>query len=541
MMDMKRKSVQTLHLLLIVCLLLLPVLGITGADLQKNKFSLLNTSGISEIGTISPLHLRTSEFVSLSEPQLNNTNNSIYVISDKKKSNLLKLTPFTGELSGGNHSATFYSLHAESSGTDSGTNENPGPYPTENPTGTGQLTIISSPSGAAISVDGEDMDATTPSSFEGPPGTYSVSVSLQRYSPAVKAGTIVSGENTQVDFTLTSSHGSDDSSGGTGSLTVSSTPPGAAISVDGEDMDATTPSTFEGSPGAYSVRVSLQGYESAEKAGIIVAGGNTPVAFTLESSGGGDAGSGGTGSLTVTSTPSGAAISVDGEDMDATTPSTFDGPPGSYSVRISLQGYASAEKVGTIVSGEDTPVDFTLGSSGGNTNSGSGTGSIFFSSNQYGASVILDGVEIQDEVTPFKISNIPAGNYAVSGVLNGKQTATQTILVKSGRLSEVTFLFPSGADTHSSYSETVDFSSGFTTDGSYGSGDSGYLTLQSLPAGADAYLDGYFIGKTPISQYNVSPGTHAIRFEKTGYQPIEFTVSMSGSGVQMITRSLSPL
>ena len=46
--------------------------------------------------------------------------------------------------------------------------------------------------------------------------------------------------------------------------------------------------------------------------------------------------------------------------MEATTPSEFDADPGSYVIRVSLDGYKTAEKQVTVTSGEIATANFYL-------------------------------------------------------------------------------------------------------------------------------------------------------------------------------------
>ncbi len=45
------------------------------------------------------------------------------------------------------------------------------------------------------------------------------------------------------------------------------------------------------------------------------------------------------------------------------------------------------------------------------------------------------------------------------------------------------------------------------------------VTLRSTPDAAEVYVDTQFIGTTPINQYKLDIGTHAIEVRKSGYAP----------------------
>ena len=113
-------------------------------------------------------------------------------------------------------------------------------------------------------------------------------------------------------------------------LTVTSTPPGAAIQLDGRDTGQVTPHTFTGlSPDAHEVSVSLPEWH-ADPASIPVELSpleDAEVGFTLFQTG-----------LRVTSEPPGARILVDGVDTGKLTPAVVAGlEPGPVDVSLELE------------------------------------------------------------------------------------------------------------------------------------------------------------------------------------------------------------
>jgi len=53
----------------------------------------------------------------------------------------------------------------------------------------------------------------------------------------------------------------------------------------------------------------------------------------------------------------------------------------------------------------------------------------------------------------------------------------------------------------------------------------GYLTIDASPFG-EVYIDGTDVGQTPIVEYAVAPGRHAIRVEHPGYKTVTETVQV---------------
>jgi tetratricopeptide (TPR) repeat protein len=67
----------------------------------------------------------------------------------------------------------------------------------------------------------------------------------------------------------------------TGTVTVTSDPPGAAIVVDGESSGATAPTELTLGPGEHSIALALSGYELATESVTVTAGGTHTVSATL--------------------------------------------------------------------------------------------------------------------------------------------------------------------------------------------------------------------------------------------------------------------
>jgi hypothetical protein len=139
---------------------------------------------------------------------------------------------------------------------------------------TGSLSVVSTPAGALVRLDGASTDSLTPCSFSGlARGEHEVSVTLAGYAanPAVRLVKVIAGSTVEASFTLTEN---------VGRIAVSSIPAGAAISVDGFASGTVTPDTLaDVGVGSHVVRVSLAGYASApESLEVIVASGQTAAA-----------------------------------------------------------------------------------------------------------------------------------------------------------------------------------------------------------------------------------------------------------------------
>ena len=118
----------------------------------------------------------------------------------------------------------------------------------------GMIAVLSDPAGATILLDGEDQGTVTPDTLVNlDPGTYEVSVQLDGYqvAPFSQTATVTPLTVAQVAlFTLSQT-----------TLSVNSTPAGAAVFVDGEDSGQVTPAVLVGlEPGSVEISLVLDGY-----------------------------------------------------------------------------------------------------------------------------------------------------------------------------------------------------------------------------------------------------------------------------------------
>jgi len=156
-------------------------------------------------------------------------------------------------------------------------------YPEEE---VGSIQVTSTPAGAAVFLDDEPTQWTTNTTIPGiPAGDHSVRVELDRYRiPDDRWVTVTRGANATVHFDLEPI---------TGSIEVTSEPPGAWVYLNGVNRSVVTPATLENLViGDYTVEVRAEGYEDYRTV-TVNDGETTSVNFDLTTSGGGDGGSGG--------------------------------------------------------------------------------------------------------------------------------------------------------------------------------------------------------------------------------------------------------
>ena len=156
-------------------------------------------------------------------------------------------------------------------------------------------------------------------------------------------------------------------------VSVNSTPAGAFIIVDGANISETTNHSFYLMTGDHTITVNLDEYVTpTEQTLPVVAGTPQSVSFTLQKDG---------STVSVSSTPAGAFIIVDGVNTTNTTDDSVYLRSGDHTITLNLNGYITpTEQTVTIVPETPQSVSFTLDreptpepeSGGGNTHIGVG-------------------------------------------------------------------------------------------------------------------------------------------------------------------------
>jgi C1A family cysteine protease len=137
-----------------------------------------------------------------------------------------------------------------------------------------------------------------------------------------------------------------------------------------------------------------------------------------------------TGSISVTSSPSGARIWLDGVDTGKNAPNTLSSvASGAHTVALKLSGYTDYSTSVTVTGGQTTAVAGTL--------SAIQVGSLSIQSNPTGATIFIDNENQGAIVTPTTISSITPGSHSVKLTKSGYQDWTQSTAVTSGQTTQV--------------------------------------------------------------------------------------------------------
>jgi hypothetical protein len=183
-------------------------------------------------------------------------------------------------------------------------------------------------------------------------------------------------------------------------LTVTSSPPGAAVTVDGTPAGV-TPWSAETKPGAHTVAVSGAGFVKEERTVQIQPNRDTDLAFALQRSG--------PARLHVETDPP-ATVRVDGKEL-GTSPLTSEVEPGEHQLEVSSEGYKTVAQQVTLDAGQGLSVRIPL-----QTAQSQAPPLIAVSSDPAGAQIFLDQKLVGS--TPLKIRTTP-GPHEVRLALDG--------------------------------------------------------------------------------------------------------------------------
>ena len=134
-----------------------------------------------------------------------------------------------------------------------------------------------------------------------------------------------------------------------------------------------------------------------------------------------------TGSISCTTTPSGASVTLDGTlQTGVITPATLTNvSAGSHTVTFALSGYNACPVTVSVTAGATATASCTLVPV-------VTTGSISCTTNPSGASVTLDGTLQTGAITPVTLTNVSAGSHTVTFALSGYNACPVTVSVTAG-------------------------------------------------------------------------------------------------------------
>jgi hypothetical protein len=295
---------------------------------------------------------------------------------------------------------------------------------------------------------------------------------------------------------------------GYGSIYVESSPSGAQIYFNGNYRGLAPITINEVWPGSYTIRAELNGYSPYSTTTTVYQGRQSNVYCSLSRL---DT----SGALYILSTPSNADVTLDGA-YKGRTPLTLNNLAATtHILQLDHAGYYDWKSTVEVPAGGIRTISGTL-----NPIPASNTGWIYISSSPGGAAVTLDGNPMGQ--TPYsgslKLDTIQAGDHTVALSLSGYNPFTTPTKVLANTVSEVSAILQPGTPISAK----------------------GGLSVSSVPAGANVFLDNNFIGISPLTLNDVSAGSHIITFRLEGYADYSGTTQVNAGATSTVSAALSP-
>ncbi len=302
----------------------------------------------------------------------------------------------------------------------------------------------------------------------------------------------------------------------TGKLSISSTPIGAEIFVDGQSTGQFTNATIQtlDPRNDHSFLLKLTGYNDTTGSFAITAGMTTyvyTILSPLEPT---------TCSINIVSDPPNAEIWIDGvkqldiNNQPLITPATITGIspfPDTHNIILKLSGYIDYNKTVDIPVGQTKYIDAVL------MQAPILVGSVNFTTNPDGASIFIGNEEQIGKFTPTTIPDISIGSHQFTLKYPGRNDVIGTINVVGGVTSYV-------------YVDMVIIS---PTKGS--------ISISSVPQNADIYIGNtLYSAKTPTTIDNLDPNIYNITLKKSGYNDYLITTDAIAGITVPITVTLVP-
>ncbi len=275
-----------------------------------------------------------------------------------------------------------------------------------------------------------------------------------------------------------------------GNISISSTPSGASIYIDGSPSKI-TPNIIKASEGSHTIRLILDQYDDWTSMVNVVKGNTTTISATLNKT-----------AISVSSTPSGATILLDDNSWaGGKTPFIINRvSPGLHTLKLTLNEYDEWKTSINAVEGSTTMISATLNKT-----------SISVSSTPSGALIFLDGAYNPTLITPFIINRVTPGLHTLKLTLKEYDDWTTKINVVEGSTTTIAATFNKTA-----------------------------ISVSSTPSGAYISLDGDgTVRYTPFIITNVLPGTHTLKLSLNGYNDWTTTVNVAEGNTTTVSAALS--
>lgn len=347
----------------------------------------------------------------------------------------------------------------------------------------GSIYVTSSPEqGASITLNGLDLDQTTPATLERlPTGEHTLVLSHQWYGTVTKKITIKAGEQSSETIAMSPTFGE---------LTVQASGDEEVI-VNGSSKGT---GTWKGrlAPGVYQVEVRKTAHKPARRQVAVKSGDVEVLELSPEPI---------YSSLRVVSDPLDAEIFLNGESYGMAPKIIRDVLVGSYELELRKPSFGIYRANVEVTEGQMNEVKGVL----------TMMGVISVNSSTPEAGVYLNGN--YQGLAPVELTDLKPGNYKLEVRKAGFDTYEQSVQIEPATNEQFTVTLQEAASS---------------------------VTVRSSPSDAKIYVDGTYKGNTPKRVDGFGPGTYELELRKDGYNSTKRRLYMKSDENRTMDFSLRP-
>ena len=280
-----------------------------------------------------------------------------------------------------------------------------------------ELVVASLPEHASVFVDGKWKGRTPIRIVSLSPGTHVVRVLLDGYLTEVREVQAKPLQPVPMDFTLKESRGR---------LALENVPADAQLTVDGALYDPKDLKDFSVPAGKTRIKVVKEGYRTFFQDVTVKAGESSHLRVDMSPI---------QGCLECTSTPSGAAVRLDGKDVGQTPLVLKALPFGPRKLEVAKHGYLTHTQIVAVADETPDKLHVELLPQGG---------SVVITSDPPGAEIAIDGVV--RGTTPLTVADLAPGMLKVESRLPGHKDTLEEVEVVAGKTSALALALVKGKD-----------------------------------------------------------------------------------------------
>ncbi|MCI0694715.1 protein kinase [candidate division KSB1 bacterium] len=345
-----------------------------------------------------------------------------------------------------------------------------------------RVAIFVEPPDAEVRIDETLIAASRLANLQLPAGGHQISISRPGYDSKQEQFSLQPGDNDPRRYALAKQIGGEL----LGGAQIESQPPGALVTLDGKSAGSTPYRNSNLSPGRHQLVLRLEGYENYSTTIVVSAGKITPVTAPLKKAAA-------VSQLSVNSTPDGATLLLDGQEIGTTPYQSNNVAVGAHQIVLRKTGYRDYSASVTVSPQQPSAVEAKLVLQ---------LGALRVLVKPYG-SIYVDGILQKTDTNVLFTMNLPAGSHKLKAIHPSYGAYEKTVNIEA----DVPF------------DMTIDFNRKLT------------VTVTSADESdqfvwGHIYVDGDSTGYTTQKQLTLRLGAHVIEVKRKGYISLDGPLSI---------------